>query len=291
MKKLFLFFFTVAMAISAQEIENSLTGILYQDGKTSFAKTIKLNDNFIDKNLEPRSPFLAGTMSFLIPGAGQLYNGDIWKTLIFAAVEAAGIAYAVSYNNKGNDKTDEYEEFANQNWSVNRYADWTVNNATRINPDLENRSDIDQLLDVYDGNGNVVWDKLNTLEGAIGSFYSHQLEEYGEQQYYEMIGKYSQFNPGWNDFTEDPDDPFTFGDPVTANFKYYSDQRGQANEFFNNAKNAVIVVIINHILSAGEAAWSSSRNNSNLNLSVDLKKSRLGFEQYVYPELNLQLRL
>jgi hypothetical protein len=30
---------------------------------------------------------------------------------------------------------------------------------------------------------------------------SHRLPPHGDQQYYEMIGKYHQYSPGWNDFT------------------------------------------------------------------------------------------
>jgi len=51
--------------------------------------------------------------------------------------------------------------------------------------------------------------ELNRLEGDLGGYYSHQLPPHGEQ-YYEEIGKYPQFNVGWDDFGNE-NTPFTYG--------------------------------------------------------------------------------
>ncbi len=45
--------------------------------------------------------------------------------------------------------------------------------------------------------------KLNYYESQIGkegSGFTHKLPPHGDQQYFELIGKYYQYNPGWNDF-------------------------------------------------------------------------------------------
>ena len=34
---------------------------------------------------------------------------------------------------------------------------------------------------------------------------SHNLPPHGDQQYYELIGKYHQYSSGWNDFTDGRD--------------------------------------------------------------------------------------
>ncbi len=88
-----------------------------------------------------------------------------------------------------------------------KYANWTVDNASRINPDI---TEDNPVLNIFDSNGDVIWSKLNQLETAIGSWYSHQLAPFNDQQYYEMIGKYQQFNPGWNDFNYS--DAYSYGD-------------------------------------------------------------------------------
>ena len=67
---------------------------------------------------EKKSPVTAGVLSLVLPGAGQFYNGSIVKSIIFIAIEAAVITTAVIYTKKANDKTTEFQNFADQNWDV-----------------------------------------------------------------------------------------------------------------------------------------------------------------------------
>jgi hypothetical protein len=146
------------------------------------------------------------------------------------------------------------------------------------------------MLDVFDSNGKVIWSKLNTLETAIGqgtNYYSHRLAYYGEQQYYEMIGKYPQFNPGWDDFG-DENKPYKYGDPLTDKFYYYSGERGKANDFYNIASKAVLVVVTNHIISMFDAIWSAAAYNRNLQVNVSLQKEQIGFRTDYSTMLNLK---
>jgi hypothetical protein len=106
-----------------------------------------------------------------------------------------------------------------------------------------------------------------------------------------MIGKYSQFNPGWNDFQEDIPYSFTYGEKVTDNFLYYAGTRAEANDFYTVAKTAVIIVVTNHVLSALEAAWSSHRYNKSLELNVSLDKEQIGYRTEYIPKLNMKYRI
>ena len=103
-----------------------------------------------------------------------------------------------------------------------------------------------------------------------------------------MIGKYSQFNVGWEDFG-DENTPYDWysGDPVVEQFNYYSEQRGKANDYYNISKWAVIAVVSNHIISAIDAAWSASRFNKRLNLNISIEKENIGFYKDYYPQLNI----
>lgn len=61
--------------------------------------------------------------SGIIPGAA-VYGESYLKAAIFFAIEAGlWTAYAV-YDGKGDDQTDQYEQYANTNWSINKYAQW-----------------------------------------------------------------------------------------------------------------------------------------------------------------------
>lgn len=231
-----------------------------------------------------KSPFLAGLLSLALPGAGEFYNGDYLKSALFLAVEAAAITVGIIYDGKGDDKTEFYQNYADENWSVKKYAEWTIDNANRINSQVDPSN-----YNVFNNDGSVNWSELNSLENAIGSWFSHRLAPLGDQQYYEMIGKYQQFNSGWKDFQDTEENPYTYGDPLTEMFHYYSDQRGQANEFYNVARWAVIGVVTNHILSAVDAAWSAAVYNSELESQLNIKQQQIGFFTEYYPELSIRL--
>ncbi|MBU1100987.1 MAG: hypothetical protein KKA84_11345 [Bacteroidetes bacterium] len=239
--------------------------------------------------MQKRTPILAAVMSLAVPGAGQFYNEDYIKGGILFLIDAAALTTAIIYDGKGNDQTDYFESFAEAHWDVRAYARWTMNNATRINPEVD-----PSQFNVFNGD-DVNWGELNRLENAVGNYYSHQLAGYQEQQYYEMIGKYTQFNPGWDDFTEDPDDPFTYThtrkDPLTERFIYYAGQRGEANDFYNTASKAVLVMVVNHIISAVEAAWTSAKFNKKIDAGITLEKTTYGLFTDIYPSLHVRLNL
>lgn len=234
-----------------------------------------------------KSVFLAGALSAVLPGAGEFYSEEYLKSAIFLGIEAAAITIAIIYDKKGDDQTSSFQAFANEHWSVNRYAKWTLIHANSINSDID-ASDYSSTL--WDGSGNINWSVLNDLETAIGkgtNYYSHRLAYFGEQQYYEMIGKYPQFNPGWDDFG-DENTAFQYGDPVTARFNFYSGERGKANDYYNVASKAVIVIVTNHILSLFDAVWSAASFNKRLNANISLKTEQVGYRTEYFTTLNLK---
>ena len=210
-----------------------------------------------------KSPWLAAGLSVAIPGTGELYAESYWKAAGFFLVEVVAWTIAYTQDVKGDRQTDAFQNFADQNWSVVRYAQFSLDNfftqqerdayaARLFIPGIPERPQWEQVhLDV-----------LNEIERKIGltepgRYYSHTLPDHGDQQYYELIGKYPQYNQGWNDATAS----FRYGDPLTPNFRYYSTERGKANDFYSHASTAVTVALINHVLSAIDAAWSASSFN------------------------------
>jgi len=233
---------------------------------------------FILANENKKSPMLAGLMSVLIPGTGEIYTEEYLKAGIFIAVEAAVITTAIIYDGKGEDKTTEFENYAddytnpNHNWSVVKYAQWLnqyviTNEADKIiiDPDTE--------LPPWK---RVDWNQLNSVESG-----SHKLANHGEQQYYEMIGKYPQFSPGWNDFNSSD-----YHD-ISENFLFYSGMRGDANDFYSVAKTAVIGIYVNHFLSSLDAIWSATNFNKDLAVKIRLDNIQFADHAEFYPKLYL----
>lgn len=269
------------------EKNDQLSGSLNVDSKIAFNHSEKIvGDDSKNFDGQKKSPWFAAALSFGVPGAGEFYSESYIKAAVFVAIEAASIVIGLKYNTKGDDQTTLFQNYADAptGWSVDRYAKWTVQHAKSIN------SDVDPTKYQVFQNGKVNWNELNKLESAIGQYYSHQLPKYGEQQYYELIGKYQQFNVGWYQFGDDVNKSYTYGDPLVPQFHEYAVMRGQANDYYDVAAKAVVVIVVNHIISAADAAWSASRYNKDLEMHASIEKFNYGFNTVYYPQLNLQFR-
>ena len=201
-----------------------------------------------------RSPWLAAGLSALLPGAGQFYSGSYLRSATFLAAEAALWTGYLIYNSKGDRQTNDFQNYADQRWSVVEYANWI----NTFNPDAP----------VIHINSNtalspwqrVDWNELNAAERAVGQklqIFTHWLPPHGEQQYYELIGKYAQYNPGW----DDADRSHISSDNVSPHFHSYSLLRGKANDYYDAASTLMTIVFVNHVLSTIEAAWTAARQN------------------------------
>jgi hypothetical protein len=253
-----------------------LTGRLNTDSKIILNNYEQQQRVFSDELPGRKTPVLSGILSAIIPGAGQFYNEDYWIAGIFLAAEAALITVGVIYDNKAAEQTASFEKYADENWSVVDYAKWMNNHRnTSIT--------IDETTPGLEPWERVNWAELKIAEDAQSDF-SHNLRSYGEQQYYEMIGKYHQFAPGWNDFP--PNQSST--DPISLNFTFYSGERGKANDYFNIAGKAVIGIYINHLLSAVEAVWGATRFNNNLAINIRVKSINLANKIELVPTLNFR---
>lgn len=225
-----------------------------------------------------RSPFISAVLSLAVPGAGEVYTESYIKAGIFLVAEVVGWYFNIKYNKKGDDQTDLFQNYADARWSVVRYAEWLNKFRKNFNGgDNPNLKDIsinpNTSLPPWE---RVDWDAMRAIESAIPEF-SHRLPPHGDQQYYELIGKYQQYNHGWDD-----SDPTTYKyyENLSLNFLLYSQMRGTANDYYNTAKTVVTLIVINHILSAADAAWSASLFNSRYQIHsrIELRQTPFGLE-------------
>jgi hypothetical protein len=285
MKSLILFALIILLSspVFSQETSESsieLTGSLYADSRIILHTYTQKNQTpMLDELPGQKSPVLAGVLSAILPGAGQIYTQDWWIAGIFVAVEAALITTAVVYDNKGDDQTEYFESYADDytndmhNWSVVRYAEWMAE---------YQGADLNEIM-IPGTEGlppwqRVYWDKLNAAEKG-----SHKLPPHGEQQYYELIGKYHQYAGGWNDYTGGANNS-----QISPNFTYYSGQRGIANDYYNTSSTAIIGVYINHILSAAEAVWGATRFNKNLAVNFRVEPFNFASGTELVPTLKVK---
>ncbi|MFH2036597.1 MAG: DUF5683 domain-containing protein [Candidatus Zixiibacteriota bacterium] len=283
---LILLFSLPAMAV---DLPNSKLELNMQSLKNSGFNTINAlatNDEIIDDEFnigfeddasiyeyDYRSPKKAFLFSLIIPGWGQKYTqSPTWKTVAFIGLEAGMWMGFFNFHNKGNKKTDEYEKFANDHWYENSYRDWLLAPPSPPFPDTSFTEDD----------------------------FTHILPDSRTQQFFEMIGKYDQFRGGWDDYWLPVD---TNGDGLTdiegflyfedstqlndtawviknisPNRSAYNDMRAKANDLLNQANQFIAFAIINHLLSALDAALAANRYNKKkasemwLTFRADMKK-------------------
>lgn len=278
-----MFFFTQSMV--AQELQNIYSvGNLSADLRANFNYQALESESFSTSQSE-KSLFLAGVLSAVLPGAGEIYSESYIKGGVFLLIEAAAWYFNASYTKRGDDQTQFFKNYADSYWSVVRYAEWLNRFAKELDP-INGKSNIiinpDISLKPWQ---RVNWDEVNVAEKSIKEF-SHTLYPHGHQQYYELIGKYPQYNKGWDDA-----DPYIkrYFDNLSPNFLHYSSLRGKANDYYNVATKAVLVVVINHLLSFADAIWTASNFNSELKTNLSLEKLELGFYSEYYPRFNFQL--
>lgn len=275
-----------------------LTGNLRLDILSSLDQRSPLDSGrpvFQEVSGKKKSPVVAGLLSLAIPGAGEFYSESYWRAGGFALAEAGlWVAYAV-YTSKGNKQTDIFQAFADVHWSALRYAEWIEANVSKLNPDVKSFGGY--LIPGTEGRPpweRVDWSKINAVESQIaqrsGNGFTHLLPHRPEQQYFELIGKYPQFAAGWDDAGVMTPERILSSD-VSARFLAYSKMRGTANDFFNTATTGTALIVVNHVLSALDAAWSASQYNRRVKLEAHLQPTQrsYGFVELV-PTASLTYR-
>ena len=224
-----------------------------------------ITDSVMSEELEEKSPMRAALYSAVIPGTGQYYAGSVWKAILFAGIEIAGWTVFIVNTNNGNDQERQMENFANTNWSEQRYWSRMYYEARErgISDLPQYEVDDNDIIINYDQN---VANSLRYLETALG--HTHRLPETKTQQYYEMIVKYlTQFGNGW----ADADFYYTYygnTNDMTRQMFSYRDMRNQMNEYHDTATTATNIILINHVLSALDAAWTASSYNREISMKI-----------------------
>lgn len=283
MNKLFFCFLLFLLSnLTAQEKNFQLTGNLHHDSKILFVEENISKYNLLStSSAEKKSPMLAGIFSLVLPGAGEIYAESYWKAGIFLAVEATAIAIGLSYDKKGNDKTIDFQNYANENWSVVKYAQWLLANKAALGIPASCTITINPNTSLKPWE-RVNWAELNICEEK----FSHKLEQFGHQQYYEMIGKYPQFNHGWIDQLDDATAEYNAN--LTPMFLSYAGMRGKANDYYNIATKSVLVIYINHFLSALDGVWSAISFNKDLQLTYRYEENYFAQKLELMPTVNFK---
>ncbi len=221
-------------------------------------------DSLISLEQEEKSALRAALYSAVIPGSGQYYAGSVWKTILFAGLEVAGWTAYFAYTSKGNKKEDEVISYADGHWSEKKYWSKLYDMGVEQGK-IDDIYNVDNERILVDYNPDIV-NELRFLEEALG--HTHKLPETKTQQYYEMIYKYlTQFGNGWDDADFDI---VYYGNTnrMTPQMFVYRDLRNDMNGFFDSASMATNAILVNHVLSALDAAWTTRNYNRQIQMKI-----------------------
>jgi hypothetical protein len=98
----------------------------------------------------PPSPILAGFLSALVPGSGQLIQGQR-RGWVYLGIEAAGWFAYLAVHDAGKQAETDYQEYADLNWSWARY-DTVGSCGPGLGPDGDPAGERETLQNDYDQN-------------------------------------------------------------------------------------------------------------------------------------------
>lgn len=242
-----------------------------------------------------KSPLLAGGLSAILPGTGQIYaKAPLWRTLLYGAVEAAGWTLFAVFTAKGDRETDAFQRFADDNWDVTRYVEWISGNYQRwADDEVDKAAASEALATIYRSRDpnlspweRIDFQQLNRLERAVHKSFSHTLPAHGQQQYYEEIGKYTQYRAGWSDHDFLGDTLVYDNSKVTARNLRYTADRARANSYYDYATAAVGTLLLNHVASMMDAFFQARGYNASVRARL---RGALTPTESPYPELTLSV--
>lgn len=269
-------FFCSVYALEKNKDKNENQQLKLNQEKFSLIQEIKMQtQDEADEDFSRKSAFKAVLLSAVIPGAGEFYAESYWKSVLFAAIEIAAWSGYITYENRGDSKDKEMRRFGDVNWSEQRYWSRVYDLAVQ-NGDLQPGAipiDADKII-IKDNNYDQYIETLRVQESRGGyERFTHTLPNTKTQQYYEMIYKYlGQFGSGWVEL--DQYGGWTYYDGganlnnLTPNVSRYRNLRDKSNDFYRTATNMATIVLLNHLASAIDAAFTVRSYNKQLSYSL-----------------------
>lgn len=280
MKTVFVFILVSLSALMAAEkdkqLSNSSSELSYNNQKFTLLEEIRTQT--AEQSAQERkkiSGFKAAVLSAIIPGAGEFYAESYWKSALFAALEVAGWVSYLHYESRGDDKDTIMRNLGDDRWSEQRYWSRVYQIAVETNAWEGSSLTLDNsgIISGSDYNSENIA-RIRALETttSMPAYFTHSLPETKTQQYYEMIYKYlRQFGSGWVELDElgYPISYYEGGDASnTPDVTRYKKVRNQSNDFYSIASTMSKVILVNHLISALDAAISARTYNKSVQYSV-----------------------
>ena len=259
----------VAVLTAAGVRAEGLPSILSEEGQ-AFLVGLRAVEGDADPEPAPRTQERKGKsskraflLSALVPGLGEWYAGSKKRGLAFFGAEAALVGLWAAWKGKGNDLEEEFRAVADEHWDPEEYIAWresTISNNSSITHALPCSSEVRGYIVEARREGELQpGEKLSALDRSevFGGCAPSQI-----QQYYELLGKYDQFVSGWDDLRRGsstgnaavPTEVDSVENFYSERRLHYEDDRDESNRFLKRASTVSGIILINHVISAIDAA-------------------------------------
>jgi hypothetical protein len=293
LKKIILFLIILCTIVSGEDLLKNIDNRFATKVDLTNLNNFSVFLDSLDINSKPSTlkPMIA---SLVVPGFGQYLNhSKWWKIAIFAGVEVAGIVGYISWTNKADDITKEYENWADNHWNMRRW----VNDSAILLSDIQSGG-YPNVNDVrIDGSHHITIIVNGRYESSYILVENPNIEyvELRDWDFYEGVGKYDQFVAGWDDAISNWEIIYKNiknGENelivMTPNKQRYLELRNDSNVLYKNAKFAASVLLFNHIFSALDALWNANKNKElSYNLDVSIGSESI----YVIKGISVQWNL
>jgi len=224
--------------------------------------------------------------SALLPGAGQLYRGQK-RGFAYIAAEVVGVTAWAFFKNEGNNKRDEYIDFArvNSRETVATYDPWWGLIQNRIHPELVGDWDYYEHMSQYRRSGRYDRD-LNNDYSQTGNL----VDLDPEIEYTDSFNNRQWGIARINYFESDPENPDSYSGthadtlaakefyahtsvteayawdwgPYTANQNEFGRIIDNADSAFRRASFSLGILLANHVVSTIDAYISAKSYNSKI---------------------------
>jgi hypothetical protein len=249
--------------------------------------------NFAKNLHEYRSPRVAMFLSLLLPGLGQAYTKRYLKSAIFGAVEIGLIATSIKFAVDGKNQRIEAHTFADSLYKPDRFWQYYANLTTHLtNYASERTSNADSVktianellssifidtaeirLNDRSRNTNYYsmleqreyihgWDDREPVLDTFGIFHIQEsANQFGYNPVADSTWLFYLTDKTTGDTLKDKDQK-VYG--YSPNQKIYKEYLSESNSKYKLSKRFVMVLVVNHIVSAFDALLSAKLYNDQL---------------------------
>ena len=276
MYKFLLIIIMLPMFVISKNNKDAAQFIPFNEEKFDLAHNFSDDEETFKTDKKEKSVALAAVFSAVIPGVGEIYSKEYWRAALFMGIEIGLWSGYFIYENKGDDMDATMRAFGDEHWLDRKYWAKVYTDASNLgiwqgDPLVLEDAPPPGSKQISEADYNRYISYFQKLQYDPELGYTHQLPDSKTQQYYEMIYKYQhQFGVGWDDGST--------AEQLSPNVITYRDMRNESNDYYQAATTMVNFVLLNHLLSAFDAAFAAKKFNREIRLSLRAYPQYVGRE-------------